>query len=126
MNWFLFIAGLFGAFTTAGHFTMGSKNYLKPMMDASFDEVPKKVMHCVFHYVSAYLVLSTAVLFALGIGINFQVNTTLLVRFIAVNYAIFAITQIIIALTSKIPSGIAKLFQWMLFIVVAVLAWVGA
>ena len=59
MNWFIIIAGLVCAFTTIGHFSVGSRKFLKPMLKASFDPVPKKVMHCVFHYISAYLILST-------------------------------------------------------------------
>jgi magnesium-transporting ATPase (P-type) len=63
MNWYIIIAGLIGALTTIGHFAMGSKEFLRPMLEASFDPVPKKVMHCVFHYVSAYLILSSIALF---------------------------------------------------------------
>ncbi len=79
MNWLLLISGLFGAITTIGHFTMGRKEYLIPMLEASFEEVPKKVMHCVFHYVSAYLILSTIVLLALGFGVTFSWDSSLLV-----------------------------------------------
>ncbi len=51
MNWMITIAGFVGLFTTIGHFAVGSKSFLKPMLEASFDDIPKKVMHCVFHYV---------------------------------------------------------------------------
>ena len=125
MNWFLFIAGLFAVFTTIGHFSIGSKRFLRPMLQASFDEIPKKVMHCVFHYVSVYLVFSSIVLLALGCGFYFKSDTSLLVKFIAIHYAVFAITQIIIALSSRIQNGIFKLFQWMFFILIAVFAWLG-
>ncbi len=125
MNWPLFIAGLFAGLTTLGHFFVGSKSFLKPMLQASFDEVPKKVMHCVFHYVSAYLILSTIVLLAMGLGFNVKGDTTLLIRFIAIHYAAFAVTQIIIAVTSEIKGGILKLFQWIFFVIIAVAAWLG-
>ena len=125
MNWALFIAGLFAGLTTLGHFFVGSKSFLKPMLQASFDEVPKKVLHCVFHYVSAYLILSTIVLLAMGLGFNVKGDTTLLIRFIAIHYAAFAVTQIIIAVTSEIKGGIFKLFQWIFFVIIAVAAWLG-
>ena len=125
MNWPLFIAGFFAGLTTLGHFFVGSKSFLKPMLQASFDEVPKKVMHCVFHYVSAYLILSTVVLLAVGLGLNVKGDTTLLIRFVAIHYAAFAVTQIIIAVTSEIKGGIFKLFQWMFFVIIAVAAWLG-
>lgn len=126
MNWLVLISGLFSTFAVIGHFTMGSRSFLKPMMDATFDEVPKKVMHSVFHYVSVFLVLSAATLILVGFGVSFGLDTTLLTRFVALNYSLFAAVQLIIALTSNIRSPLTKLFQWVFWIVIAVLAWIGA
>ncbi|MFC1607548.1 hypothetical protein ACFL47_06210 [Candidatus Latescibacterota bacterium] len=126
MNWFVIIAGLAGAFTTAGHFAVGSKDFLRPMLEAQFDPVPKKVMHCVFHYISAYLILSTIALLGTGFGVIAGDGTTLLVRFIAINYAVFAVWQIVLAATSEIDKGIFKLFQWVFFTIIAVMSWLGA
>ena len=126
MNWLVLISGLVAGFCTVGHFAIGSKQYLQPMLQASFDEVPKKVMHCVFHYVSVYLVLSTLFLLAVGLGYNFNSDTSLLVKFIAVHFALFAVSQLIIAATSKISNAVFKMFQWIIFAVIAVTAWIGA
>ena len=126
MNWLILISGLVAGFCTVGHFAIGSKQYLQPMLQASFDEVPKKVMHCVFHYVSVYLVLSTLFLLAVGLGYNFNSDTSLLVKFIAVHFALFAVSQLIIAATSKISNAVFKMFQWIIFAVIAVTAWIGA
>jgi hypothetical protein len=126
MNWLLIIAGGFAGFATVGHLTVGTKNFLVPTLQASFDEVPKKVMHCLFHYVSAYLILTTIYLLAIGVGFKFGGGTTLLVKFIAVNYAAFALGQIIIALASKIQNALFKLFQWVFWTLIAVIAWLGA
>jgi hypothetical protein len=125
MNWVIFISGLMAAFCTVGHFAIGSKQYLVPMMQSSFDDVPKKVMHCVFHYVSVVLVLSTLFLLATGLGF-FKSDTSLLVKFIAIQFALFAVTQLIIAATSKIPGAVFKLFQWIIFALIAIFAWLGA
>jgi len=125
MNWPIFIAGVGAGFITLGHFAVGSKQYLKPMLQASFDDVPKKVNHCVFHYVSAFLVLSALSLLLIGTGYNNQADTSWLVKFISINYGFFAVIQIIIAATSGIRNAIFKMFQWMLFAFVAVFAWVG-
>ncbi len=111
MNWFLIIAGGFAGLATVGHFAIGSRSFLGPTLQASFDEVPKKVMHCLFHYVSGYLILSTIFLLAIGLGFKFGGNPALLVRFIALNYVAFAVAQIIIALTSNIQNPLFKLFQ---------------
>ena len=125
MNWLIFISGLAAGFCTLGHFAIGSKQFLKPMLQADFDDVPKKVMHCVFHYISAYLILSTIALIAIGLGCRFHSDTALLVKFIAINYAVFAISQIVIAATSNIPNGVVKLFQWIFFVGIAIFAWIG-
>jgi hypothetical protein len=125
MNLPIFIAGLVAGFITLGHFTVGSKRYLKPMLRASFDDVPKKINHCVFHYISAFLVLSAIFLLLIGAGYINQADTSRLVKFLALNYGFFALVQIIIAATSGIQNAIFKMFQWILFVFVAVFAWVG-
>jgi len=125
MNWFIISAGLVAAFTTIGHFAIGTKEYLRPMLAADIEPVPKQVMHAVFHYVSVYLILSSLALLAVGFGFLTDPLPSLMVRFIALNYLFFAIWQIVIASASKIPRGILKMFQWVFFIIIAVLAWLG-
>jgi hypothetical protein len=125
MNWPIFIAGVGAVFITLGHFTAGSKLYLQPMLQASFDDLPKKVNHCVFHYVSAYLVLSAIFLLLIGIGYINPAGNSWLIKFISLNFGFFAVVQIVIAATSGIQNAIFKMFQWILFVFVAVFAWVG-
>jgi hypothetical protein len=122
----ILISGLAAGFVNLGHFTVGNKDFLKPMLQADFDDVPKKVMHCVFHYISVYVVLSFVVLIVIGLGFSFGTADALLVKFIAINYFLFAITQIVIAATSNIPKGVIKLFQWVFFMGIAIFAWIGA
>jgi len=126
MNWPILISGLAAVFCTLGHFTVGRKQYLKPMLAASFDDVAKKVNHCVFHYVSAFLVLSAVCLVLIGTGFTFNTDTSLLVKFISIHYAVFALTQIIIAATSGIQNAVLKMFQWTIFVFIAVFGWIGA
>ncbi|KKL71479.1 hypothetical protein LCGC14_2094520 [marine sediment metagenome] len=125
MNWFIFIAGIIAAMTVVGHFTVGRKDFLVPLLDSSIDDVPKKVLHCVFHYISAFLVISTLALLAVGAGVKFKSGYTLLVDFIAIHYATFAVIQLVIALRSKIPKPAFKLFQWIFFSLTAIFAWLG-
>ena len=91
MNIFIIIAGIEAAMTTFGHFPVDKRLFLAPMLGASFDQVPKKVMHCVFHYVSVFLILSTVFLFGIGTGLIRSGDAHLLVRFISLNYAAFAV-----------------------------------
>ena len=125
MNWFIFIAGVIAAMATVGHFTVGRRDFLKPLLDAPIDDVPIKVLHCVFHYISVFLVMSTLALVAVGIGVKFKSGYTLLVDFIAIHYASFAVIQVVIALRSKIPKPVFKLFQWIFFSLIAIFAWLG-
>ena len=125
MNAPIFVAGLAAGLITLGHCSIGGKQYLKPMLRASFDDLPKKINHCVFHYVSVYLLLSAIFLLLIGLGYLNGEKTIWLVRFIALNYGVFAVVQIVLAATSGIQNALFKFFQWTLFMFVAVFAWVG-
>jgi len=126
MNILIIIAGVIALATTVGHFTMGSKQFLLPMLAAEFDAVPKNVMHCVFHYVSAYLIISTMTLLAVGFGAWEGDGSAPLIDFIATNFAVFAIWQLVLAIRSNIPRAPVKLFQWMFFALIAIFALLGA
>jgi len=125
MNWYIITAGLIASATTVGHFTVGSKEFLKPMLEASFDPIPKKVMHCVFHYVSTYLILSSVTLLLIGFNIWSGTGSDAAIIFITANYAVFAIWQIVLAIASGIPNGIFKLFQWIFFVLIAIFSFLG-
>ena len=125
MNWYIITAGLIAIATTGGHFAVGSKQFLKPMLGASFDPIPKAVMHCVFHYVSTYLILSTITLLLIGLNIYSGPGSSAVVKFIAANYVVFAIWQIVLAIASDIPNGIFKLFQWIFFVLIALFSFFG-
>ena len=125
MNVYIIIAGVIACATTAGHFMVGSKQFLQPMLAASFDPVAKKVMHCVFHYVSTFLILSAATLLLVGFNRWPGAGSVAVVNFIAANYALFAIWQLVLAITSDIPRGIFKLFQWVFFILIALFSCPG-
>ncbi|GAB4342390.1 MAG: hypothetical protein Kow0037_29760 [Calditrichia bacterium] len=125
MNILLLISGAIAAFVIIGHFIFGIRWYLQPMLDAEFEAIPKRVMHAVFHYVSVFLILSTLALLGAALGL-LPGASSLLVKFIGLNYFLFAIWQILLAATSGIPGALIKMFQWSAFLPIAVLAWLGA
>ena len=104
---------------------MGSKNFLAPMLEAQFAAVPKKVMHCVFHFISVNFVLATVVLVAAGVGVTFGRDATLAVMLIAAQFALYGVVQILMVLVSGIEKGLFRIFQWTFFLVISALAWVG-
>lgn len=126
MNFFIFISALIALVAIIGHLSMGKKEYLKPVLDSDIDIVPKKVMQSLFHYMTVFMVLSTIILLAgsheLCPMYDYVHN---MIRFIGIVYAFFALTQFIIALTSGIPGGVFKMFQWVFWALIAALAIIG-
>lgn len=126
MNIPVLIAGIIAAMATIGHFTVGRKLYLKPLMESDMDLLPKKVMQTVFHYISVYMVLSSWMLIMVGIqGEKCMFDPTLALSFIAYNYLFFGITQIVTALRSKVPGALLKMFQWIFWILIGTLILLG-
>lgn len=127
MNWYLFLAALFTFFACIGHFTMGVKSFLKPVLEAEIDEIPKKVMHSLFHYMSAYMVISFVVLLMLAFNCPacFK-GSSEVALFIGISYAGFAVAQLFVAATSSIKNGVFKLFQWVFWALIAVLSVIGS
>jgi hypothetical protein len=122
MNIMVLLAGIIASFATIGHFTMGSKLYLKPFLASDLDAVPKNVILSVFHYISVYQILSSLVLVMIGINFeNCMYDPTMLLNFVALNYGLFALVQIVIALTSSVKGGLFKMFQWIFWVLIAVL-----
>ncbi len=126
MNYYILTAGILSAMATVGHFTMGLKDFLKPVISSSIDEIPKKVMESIFHYMSVFLIVTSIVLLAFSFGENLLFeNTKDVTIFIGIIYGGFGILQIIIALASSIQGGVFKLFQWVFWLLIAVLLLIG-
>ena len=126
MNYFILISAILSLAAVIGHFTMGRKDYLKPVLNSDIDIVPKKVMHSLFHYMSVFMVLSTIILFS-GSSQSCPLYDYVqnMIRFIAIVYAFFAVTQFTIALTSGISGGVFKLFQWVFWALISACAILG-
>lgn len=126
MNYSIFVSALIALVAIIGHFSMGRKEYLLPVLNSDIDIVPKKVMQSLFHYMSVFMVLSTIILFAgsheLCPMYDYVHN---MIRFIGIVYAFFAVAQFIIALSSGIPGGVFKMFQWVFWILIAAFAILG-
>ncbi|ABZ77010.1 conserved hypothetical protein [Shewanella halifaxensis HAW-EB4] len=126
MNVYLLLAGIIAAFTCVGHFTYGRKHFLWPMQAADFDPVAKAIMHCVFHYVSVFLVLSSLVLLACSFEAISQMQSFGMLIFIALNFGLFAIWQLYIGFMSSLEAPFKSLFQWVFFVPIALLTFAGA
>ena len=127
MNYYIFTAGIISTFATIGHFTIGSKDFLKPVLNSEVGDIPKNVMISLFHYMSGFMVLTSVILLSISMGepLIFQ-NTKDVVILIVLFYGIFAIIQFAIALFSSITLGVVKLFQWIFWLLIALFALIGA
>ncbi len=126
MNTMVLVAGFISAIATIGHFTTGKKLYLKPFLACNLDPLPKNVILSVFHYISAFQVLSSFILIMAGIrGNECLYDPTMALSFIGLNYAMFAIIQVIIALTSSIQGGLFKMFQWIFWTLISLFIFLG-
>ena len=127
MNYFILASGVVASLATIGHFALGNKVYVKPVMESDAPEIPKKVMLCAFHYMSVFMVLTVVILISFSMGNNLIfVNSSDILKLIGFSYAGFAIVQILVAFTSSIKMAVFKMFQWIFWVLIAVFAFLGA
>ncbi len=126
MNYFTLIAGIIALGAVIGHFAMGAKMYLKPVMESAIDEIPKRVMQSLFHYMSVFMIITTFFLLwsSFGMCMLFE-HTNEVALFIGIIYGGFAIAQFIIALFSSVKMGLFKMFQWVFWAAISVLSILG-
>ncbi len=119
MNMLVLIAGFFALLATIGHFTMGAKLYLRPLMQSDVDLVVKNIFKGLFHYSSVFLVTSTVLLIRSGIaGDGCKFDPFMAQAFICANYLLMGVLQIIIALTSSVENPLGKMFQWVFWLII--------
>lgn len=126
MNILVLAAGIVTTLTTTGHFAVGTKMFLVPILAAPMDLIVRKQAQSIFHYVSVYLILSAVTLLWIGVDGALNDRSRLVVQFIAANYVGFAIWQLQIALTSGLKRGPLQMFQWLFFTAIAALAGLGS
>lgn len=125
MNGYFIASGVLAAFATIGHLTIGIKSFLSPMLSAEFGETPKMAMHCVFHFITVDFALAAAALILAGLGVAVGYDLRSVALFIALHFALYGIVQIVMVVSSKIKSGLTKVFQWTLFLTIAVVILLG-
>ena len=126
MNYFILTSGIIASLAVIGHFAIGAKDFLRPVINSNVDEIPRKVMQCLFHYMSVFMIFTTVILLAISFGnkLIFE-NPADVVKIIGFIYAGFAVAHFIIALTSSIKMGVFKMFQWIFWGLIAVFALLG-
>ncbi len=116
----IFVAAYLSVFMLVGHVVFGIPWYLRPVLESDVDAVPKTVAHAVFHYVTIVMLMSATALVAFSYDL-FAVSPDV-VRFIGSAYILFGLAQISLVITSNGFAGLAKIFQWTMFLPVGALA----
>jgi hypothetical protein len=119
VNWWLLIAG-FGALASAGgHAFAGEKMFHRPMRATLADRLHQGVLDNLWHIVTIHFAVSGIALLVGGLGRG----DGLLASVISAQF--WAYAALAFGISVRL-GGIARLPQWMLFAVVALLAAVGA
>lgn len=124
MNWIIIVSGILAAAVTLGHSTLGRRDYFLPMTRAEFDPYAKRVMEFVWHMATVSLILLTLALLALGFGFV-EEGGQILGWFVFAHFLGWGIVHFLLGITSGLPSAISRMFQWILFLLVAATAGVG-
>ena len=125
MNVFLIISGFLALFATVGHIVIGGKSFLTPMIGADFSAVSKRVMYCLFHFITVDFAISTLILLGAGFGATFDLDARLAVIGVIAHFGLYGIVQVIMVLASGIEKGLMKIFQWVLFFIIAIVGILG-
>ena len=127
MNWLLLLAGALSFAVLAGHLTVGRKQFLLPVLGLE-GQAPlfKKGLHGMFHVATATFVVLAGGLLGLGLGVApLGAHAVVLAPTIGLFYGSFAAVYLVLASTSGIPGALGKMFQWIIFLAVAVLSVLG-
>jgi hypothetical protein len=124
MNVLLVIAGVLATGVLIGHSTLGRRDYFLPMLSAEFDPYAKRIMSFVWHMSTLSLCLMALALLALGFG-HLPEGGPILGWFVFAHFLGWGVIHLLLGLTSGLPRAVARMFQWVLFFVVAALTGLG-
>ena len=122
MNIYALIATILAFLANVAHLTVGKNDYLAPILNSNIDTIPKNIVLALFHYTTIILGVTTVALALVSFGNVSAHAANAMLIFIAAVYYGFTLVQLAIGYTSGIKNGIFKMFQWTLWILIAVLS----
>ncbi|MCX5071014.1 hypothetical protein OHA84_36410 [Streptomyces sp. NBC_00513] len=125
MNGWLLAAGITALGVAAVHVVGGHRDVVRPLLSSWLADEPKRVLHAVWHMVSADLVLSGLALLYLALT-DGTAETGLLAWFVAAHFIAYAAAFLAVTLSVDWPRPLLRLPQWILLLPVAALAAAGA
>ena len=124
MNGFITTSGLLAVVMLIGHSTLGRRDYFLPMRGADFDPYARRVMEFVWHMATIAIALMSLALLAVGCGYLAE-GGRLLVWFAGAHFLLWGLVHVVLGLTSGLPRAPIRIFQWVLFLSVAITAAIG-
>ncbi|WP_284582000.1 hypothetical protein [Streptomyces sp. 2P-4] len=121
MNGWLLAAGVTALGVTAVHIVGGHRDVVRPLLSSGLADEPKRVLHAVWHMVTADLALSGLALLYLSLA-DGTPGAGLLAWFVAAHFTAYAAAFLAITLSVKWPRPLLRLPQWILLLPVAALA----
>lgn len=124
VNYWIFIAGVVGIFTSLVHVIAGQVDPVRPFLKSDLPEVPKATLLACWHMVSVVLIICGGVLSYVG---WFGLHTSYqLVIGISLVYLAFAIVFILVGWYFFGYRSFLKLPQWILLMPIGTLGLIGA
>ncbi|MEU9255860.1 hypothetical protein AB0D66_28975 [Streptomyces sp. NPDC048270] len=125
MNGWLLAAGITAAGVAATHIAAGHRDVVRPLLSCGLADEPRRVLHAVWHMVSADLVLSAAALVYLALAQDTPA-TAPMAWFVAAHFLAYTAAFLTVTLSAGWPKPLLRLPQWILLLPVAALTAAGA
>ncbi|MFE9399302.1 hypothetical protein [Streptomyces flavidovirens] len=122
-GWFL-AAGVTAAAVAAVHMIAGGRDVVRPLLLGDVPAEPRRVLHAVWHMVSADLLLAAAAL--IWLSVSDRPGGDAMAWFIAAHFVAYSVVFLVVTLAASWSKPLLRLPQWILLLPVAVLAAVGA
>ncbi|MFG3497054.1 hypothetical protein [Streptomyces sp. NPDC047928] len=122
-GWFL-AAGLTSAGVAAIHVLAGGRDVVRPLLRGDLPDEPRRVLHAVWHMVTADLVLAAAAL--IWLALYHRPGGDLVAWLLAAHFLAYSVAFLVISLAADWSKPWLRLPQWLLLLPVGALAAVGA
>ncbi|MGL4411867.1 MAG: hypothetical protein ACRCZM_10770 [Bacteroidales bacterium] len=124
MNIYYLIAAILAIISQIGHLTVGSREFLKPILDSEhLPSVVKGVVHSLFHYMT-FIIGVTAI--ALLYFTFYSSYGPIEARVIGVISGYVWIGMGLVALALSFKYGLFRIFQWIFWFAIGALALIGS
>ncbi|MFF3326394.1 hypothetical protein [Streptomyces sp. NPDC002889] len=121
-GWFL-TAGITAAVVAAIHLIAGGRDVVRPLLAGNVPDEPRRVLHAVWHMVTADLFLAAAVL--IWLSLSDHPGSDAIAWLLAVHFAVYSAVFLMVSLAADWSKPLLRLPQWILLLPVAGLAAVG-